>query len=76
VEARATARIQHLRYSEQKRYEALEQLGQWIRQGRLRIIKEHRHSFDQLPQAFIDLLAGRSSGSSDASFAARTTRQY
>jgi hypothetical protein len=50
-------------YSEQKRHEALEQLGQWIRQGRLRIIQEHKHGFDQLPQAFIDLLAGRSSGS-------------
>jgi NADPH-dependent curcumin reductase len=50
-------------YSEQKRHEALEQLGQWIQQGRLRIIQEHRHGFDQLPRAFIDLLAGRSSGS-------------
>lgn len=50
-------------YSEQKRHEALVQLGQWIQQGRLRIIQEHRHGFDQLPQAFIDLLAGRSSGS-------------
>ncbi|MEH2560893.1 zinc-binding dehydrogenase [Bradyrhizobium sp. AZCC 2289] len=50
-------------YSEQNRHEALEQLGQWIRQGRLRIIQEHRHGFDQLRQAFIDLLAGRSSGS-------------
>jgi NADPH:quinone reductase len=49
--------------SEQKRHGALEQLGEWIRQGRLRIIQEHRHGFDQLPQAFIDLLAGRNSGS-------------
>jgi NADPH-dependent curcumin reductase CurA len=26
-------------------------------------MQEHRHGFDRLPQAFIDLLAGRSSGS-------------
>jgi NADPH-dependent curcumin reductase CurA len=49
-------------YSDAARQEALEQLSQWLDQRRLRVIQEDRHGFLELPQAFIDLLGGRSVG--------------
>jgi NADPH-dependent curcumin reductase CurA len=49
-------------YSDEARQEALEQLSLWLEQGRLRVIQDDRHGFLDLPQAFIDLLEGRSVG--------------
>jgi NADPH-dependent curcumin reductase len=49
-------------YSDKARQEALEQLSRWLEQGRLRVIQDDRHGFLDLPQAFIDLLEGRSVG--------------
>lgn len=49
-------------YSNEARDEALRELSQWLTEGRIKVLQEDRHGFLELPQAFIDLLEGRSFG--------------
>lgn len=42
--------------------EGLKQMAQWIRDGKIKVKETHTDGFENMPQAFIDMLQGGNTG--------------
>jgi prostaglandin reductase 1 len=42
--------------------EGLKQLLEWIKEGKIKIEETFTNGFENMPQAFIDMLAGKNTG--------------
>jgi NADPH-dependent curcumin reductase CurA len=42
--------------------EAMQQLGQWLNEGKITHVETMREGFEAIPQAFIDLFDGKNKG--------------